>query len=95
MGIQDEISERIEEMVEAGVLVIDGIDSEGNWEYLIDEEKMKGWDILVYQNYKDELDLDFLSLQTEGYLDLEFSADGEVYIHLTEKSKEIFGAYEK
>jgi hypothetical protein len=94
MEVNEQIKERWEELLRKGVLLVSGVDEDGDFEFNFDIEKLKEVDPDLYHQHMDEVDSALMNLFVKGIVDLDFSEE-EVSVSLTERGREWASAYEE
>jgi hypothetical protein len=92
MDVNDQIKERWDELLRKGVLLVSGVDDEGNFEFNFDIDKLQREDPDLYRQHMDEVDSALMNLFVRGIVDLDFSED-EVTVSLTEKGQQWADAF--
>lgn len=87
MSSTDKIEERWFEFIEAGVLVVEGVDTDGQIMYVVDPDTLQRVDPELYEEYMLEIDEALLGLFSKGLIDMEFTEEGVDYT-LSEKGRE-------
>lgn len=77
MNSEDQISARWQELVDKQALVPDGVDEDGDIIYIIDADKLKEVDPVLFQAYIDDLDETIISLANRGFLEMYIDDEGE------------------
>lgn len=95
MDSEQQITERWSELVEAQVLRPDHLDDDGEIIYVIDEDNLKEYDPILYQQYKDDWDSQIAAIVSAGLMEVYLDDDGVPYFEPTQKAEDWLAAYEE